>query len=444
MGTKVTDLTELTATAATGDFLHIIDVSDTSGGSAGTSKKIQITNLPSGGGGTTSVITCRNDTGSTIAKGKAVYISGVVSSTPTIALADNSSSSTMAAVGVTQDSIANSADGSVVIFGELDTIDTSSFTAGDTLYVGTSGDLTSTKPTGTALIQNIAACIKVSASTGSIVIEGAGRTNDVPNIPDGQAWIGNASGVATPTTLADVATGGAITDLTDTPASLGTANQVMQVNSGGTALEFVSPVRDLDGLSDVTLGSLVNRQTLVYSSATSEFRNGSLNLADAADVSSASPTNEQVLSYNSTSGDWEPRTISGGGGGTNNMMKTFAFFDNNVRDVYIPMSSESEGTSIQRYNRFVCPVDMDVTKIVFYTGYGLSGGTGGSIQTGSVTGSSFTAIETQSFSSTTSGGVITLTFTATSFTAGNIYVFKMNNGFGSAYGNIVGSILFEV
>jgi len=45
MGTKVTDLTELTATAASGDFLHIIDVDDNSGGSAGTSKKIQISNL---------------------------------------------------------------------------------------------------------------------------------------------------------------------------------------------------------------------------------------------------------------------------------------------------------------------------------------------------------------------------------------------------------------
>ena len=51
MATKITDLTELSATAASGDFLHIIDVTDTSGGSAGTSKKIQVSNLPGGGGG---------------------------------------------------------------------------------------------------------------------------------------------------------------------------------------------------------------------------------------------------------------------------------------------------------------------------------------------------------------------------------------------------------
>jgi len=50
MATKITDLTELAVTAASGDFLHIIDVDDPAGGGAGTSKKIQVSNLPSGGG----------------------------------------------------------------------------------------------------------------------------------------------------------------------------------------------------------------------------------------------------------------------------------------------------------------------------------------------------------------------------------------------------------
>ena len=322
---------------------------------------------------------------------------------------------------------------------------------------GSSGTVTSVDVTGGTGITSSGGPITTSGSITVGITAGGVDTASIADDAVTNAKLGlDAVGtteiqdeaVTTDKLVDDAVTGdkldAAVTDLSDTPASLGTAGQVMQVNTGATALEFVSPVRDLDGLSDVNVGSLADRQTLIYSSASSEFRNGNLNLADAADVSSASPTNEQVLSYNSTSGDWEPRTISGGGGGTNNMMKTFAFFDNNVRNVYIPMSSESETSSIQRYNRFVCPVDMDVTKIVFYTGYTLSGGTGGSVQTGSVSGSTFTAIETQSFSSTTSGGVVTLTFTATSFTAGNIYAFKMNNGFGSAYGNIAGNILFEV
>ena len=47
---KVTALTELT-TPASDDLLYVVDVSDTSGGADGTSKKLQISNLPSSGGG---------------------------------------------------------------------------------------------------------------------------------------------------------------------------------------------------------------------------------------------------------------------------------------------------------------------------------------------------------------------------------------------------------
>ena len=57
MGTKVTDLTELSATAASDDVLHIIDVNDNTGGSAGTSKKIKVSNLVSGGGGGVTAVT---------------------------------------------------------------------------------------------------------------------------------------------------------------------------------------------------------------------------------------------------------------------------------------------------------------------------------------------------------------------------------------------------
>lgn len=53
---KVTDLTELT-TPANDDLFYIVDVSDTSGSSAGTGKKIKVTNLPSGGGSGSGTVT---------------------------------------------------------------------------------------------------------------------------------------------------------------------------------------------------------------------------------------------------------------------------------------------------------------------------------------------------------------------------------------------------
>jgi len=56
MATKITDLTELAVAPDSTDVLHIIDVDDVSGGAAGTSKKIQVSNLTSGGGGDDHII----------------------------------------------------------------------------------------------------------------------------------------------------------------------------------------------------------------------------------------------------------------------------------------------------------------------------------------------------------------------------------------------------
>ena len=223
---KISELTELTS-ADSADVLAIVDAS------ASETKKISFANLTSSitvGSASELQFTGKNSTGSTISKGKAVYISGAVGNDTTIALADNASASTMAAFGIVKADIANGASGIVVMSGSVSSINTASFSEGDELYVSTSGDLTTTKPTGTALIQKIAKVAKAAAS-GSIVVAGAGRTNDIPNIAQNYIWKGNASGVP-------VAVENKFTELTDTPASLGSAGQVVSVNSGGTALEF--------------------------------------------------------------------------------------------------------------------------------------------------------------------------------------------------------------
>jgi len=59
----------------------------------------------------------------------------------------------------------------------------------------TAGALQTTRPTGaTSLIQKVGEVIKVDASDGQIVVMGAGRTNDLPNLSQGKTWVGNASG----------------------------------------------------------------------------------------------------------------------------------------------------------------------------------------------------------------------------------------------------------
>ena len=188
--TKISELSELTS-VANDDVLVIVD------DSASETKKISFANLSSGisvGNATELQFTAKNDTGSTIAAGKAVYVSGASGSDTTIALASNTSASTMPAFGITKDAIANNASGVVLLAGSLSGINTSSFSEGDELYVSTAGDLTATKPTGTALIQKIAKVAKAAAS-GTVIVTGAGRTNDLPNLPEDYIWYGDSNGV---------------------------------------------------------------------------------------------------------------------------------------------------------------------------------------------------------------------------------------------------------
>jgi len=245
---KITDLTELTS-VANDDVLVIVDDSATE------TKKISFANLSAGisvGNAIALQFTALNSTGSTITKGSAVYVSGHTSETQ-VAPADNTSASTMPAFGIATDDILDGATGTIVIGGEISGINTSAFTIGDELYVGTAGALTATKPTGTALIQKVAKVTKAAAS-GEILVTGAGRVNDLPNLPDGNIWIGDASGVPQDktltagtnitltedaTTLTIASTGGGATtllDLTDVDITTYDANDALVVNGGGTGV----------------------------------------------------------------------------------------------------------------------------------------------------------------------------------------------------------------
>jgi hypothetical protein len=139
----------------------------------------------------------------TLTKGTPVYAVDPSSSGNIVGVkaADASSSATMPAVVIMNESVTAGSEGEALIVGVITGVDTSSFTSGDVVYVASGGGFTNVKPTGTNLIQNLGVVMKVHATNGSGVIYGSGRANDVPNIPNSQAWVGNASGVATPTTL---------------------------------------------------------------------------------------------------------------------------------------------------------------------------------------------------------------------------------------------------
>ena len=143
-------------------------------------------------------VACTNNTGASIPKGTVVYQTGVSGNNITIAPADADDAAKMPAIGLTTDTIADTAEGTITILGVVDGLDTSAYAAGDTLYVSTTaGALSTAKPTGeTGLIQNFGRVLKVNASSGAIAVMGAGRSNAVPNLNDGNVFIGNSSNQA--------------------------------------------------------------------------------------------------------------------------------------------------------------------------------------------------------------------------------------------------------
>jgi len=125
-----------------------------------------------------------NGEATAITRGQPVYVSGSTGGgTPVVSLADNDGVNTYPAIGLVADnSIGAGADGRVLISGILENVDTSTYNVGDAVYLdSTAGDLTSTRPTSdTEKVQKVGLVTRQAVS-GSILVIGAGRTNDVPN-----------------------------------------------------------------------------------------------------------------------------------------------------------------------------------------------------------------------------------------------------------------------
>jgi hypothetical protein len=143
---------------------------------------------------------CKNDSGSTIAKGVPVYAVGAVGDTIQIAPAiANGSIDPHRFLGVTAQSIANSSTGYVNILGEIKGVDTTSFSLGDLLYISptTAGTFTTTHPTAPNPSDAIAIVTKIGNSTaGRIVVRMWRQSNKISDIFDV-----NLSGLADGDTL---------------------------------------------------------------------------------------------------------------------------------------------------------------------------------------------------------------------------------------------------
>lgn len=122
--------------------------------------------------GQQNVAICYNGTGSTIAKGSVVYVSGVEGQRVKIAKASASSEATSSkTLGIAAEDILNGQSGFVSTKGIVRAVNTGSFTLGQELWLSaTAGVITATKPTQPNAGVFIGYCNKIHATAGEIFI----------------------------------------------------------------------------------------------------------------------------------------------------------------------------------------------------------------------------------------------------------------------------------
>lgn len=256
----------------------------------------------------TGAVTFAAKAGEALTKGDVVYVSGVSGNTPVVSKADADDASKMPAFGLAEADASLNADVNVVTFGTLYNLDTSSFTAGDTVYVSTTaGGITATKPSGeSSLIQNIGKVIRSHASAGSIKVGGAGRTNDVPNLADGNVFIGNASNQAEARSLTgDDISGGTITSFASTGIDDNASGTVMTIALSGETT-FTGDVVISESTPSIKLDDADNADgelQIVQSSGSSFYRTRGVTANGAHVFQRTDGTTNLKIFQTNTSGD---------------------------------------------------------------------------------------------------------------------------------------------
>jgi len=182
-----------------------------------------------------------NATGSTIANGVPVYISGQTTGVPNITPAINTTSAGSQVYGLTTESIANGASGYVTVQGKVRDVNTAAFTAGAIVYVGaTPGSLTSTIPANPAFIARVGIVLTSNATTGIIYMmpqPPAAFTTQGATVDLGTV-LSNA-GLRTAGTAYPITTSGVVT-LSGASNALGTPLTLVGTNISGTGASFTA------------------------------------------------------------------------------------------------------------------------------------------------------------------------------------------------------------
>ena len=254
-----------------------------------------------------------NNTGSTIANGSPVYITGTSSGQtyPNIALAKADVASTSSVIGLTNGAIANGAIGYVTGQGTIDNVNTGTFTVGQVLYLSpySAGQLMNTIPP-TGITVQVGVVSYVNSSTGKIYVKQTTPLAIPASIITGTLGVANGgtgavtltgyvkgSGTSALTASSTIPT----TDLSGTITNAQLANSAITINGTSTSLGgsiSVGTVTSVTGTSPI-VSSGGNTPAISMPAATTSV-SGYLSSTDWNTFNNKSNTNGTVTSVSGT------------------------------------------------------------------------------------------------------------------------------------------------
>jgi hypothetical protein len=193
-----------------------------------------------------------NNTGSTIPNGSPVYITGTSSGQtyPNVALAKADVAATSTVIGLTDGSIANGAFGYVTSIGNIDNVNTGTFTVGQVLYLSpySAGQLMNTLPP-TGITVQVGMVTFVNSSTGKIYVKQTTPLTVPASIITGAVAIANGGTGATTRQ-----------DAMDALAGATTSGQYLRGNGTDVVMSTIQAA-DVPTLNQNTTGSAATLTT---------------------------------------------------------------------------------------------------------------------------------------------------------------------------------------
>ena len=137
----------------------------------------------------------KNGESTTIIAGTPLYVSGSVGANQIVYRADAGNPAKMPVVYIAGEDIPTNEAGLGIILGLIEGVNTTGYPAGTEVFVGVGGGWTSTRPTGSVIVQSLGIVSREGSGTsGKGIVLNPGPYN-LPNINSGSIWVGNADSV---------------------------------------------------------------------------------------------------------------------------------------------------------------------------------------------------------------------------------------------------------